>query len=244
MYKFRTFLVAVAAAFALSVAGASAQPANDRLITETTMGDAIVGSTASQLEAQLGPDYDVAPATTFVDTEGVEVTFDGVRQFLAFHVAGEGPELTFLATDNPEYQLANGIGPGTSIADAAAILGAPTVSFNTESESREFVTFADAGDTRIQFQVVGPDGSETAGEYAESGSSFNESTDIKEGATIQRIWVSCSADGCPTVGGGDTLPETGSSDGTLPLVIVASAMLLGGAIIAASGHRSPTVAED
>ena len=47
-----------------------------------------------------------------------------------------------------------------------------------------------------KIKVVGPDGIEMAGNYPESSSSFNETTDIEDGATIQRIWISCLGDEC------------------------------------------------
>lgn len=240
MTKVLAVAAAIVAATGLLVGTVAAQPAADRTITETSMGVAVVGSTQPELEDQLGPDYTLTPGSSFVDTEGVEVTLAGVSQFFAFHVAGDGPVLNFLVTENPEYQLASGVGPGTTIEDAAAIYGTATVTFNTESESREFVTFDAFAETRIMFQTIGPDGIEMAGTYAESTESFNESTDIKAGSIIERVWARCVGDECPT----PTLPETGAAEAALPLVVVSAAMIIGGVMVALTSRRPAATGRD
>jgi len=161
-------MAAVMAATGLLVGTVVAQPGPDRTITETSMGLAVVGSTQSELEVELGSDYTVMPGWSFVDTEGVEVALAGATRFSAFHVAGDGPALNVLVTEvlvteNPEYQLANGVGPGTTIEDAVAIYGTATVAFSTESAE-----------------------------------SFNESTDVETGSIIALVWMRCVGDECPT----------------------------------------------
>ena len=173
---------------------AAAQPAPDREITATSMGPATLGNTETGLAVELGSSYTLTPGVTpFVDLEGAEVSQGGVTQFYALRSSGEGPELTVFITDNSEYQLASGIGPGATVDDAVAAYGAATVSFNTDNESREFAVFDRGPAGRVQFQVEGPTAGETAGNYDPVADGFNETTDIRPGSVVTPSGSTASA---------------------------------------------------
>ena len=224
-----TFVASVVAAFGLVLvafaSAAAAQVDDDRLITADGAGDAVVGSTPAEMQAQLGPDFQLVDIGPFlVDIEGVEVQKDGTPQFFAGYVAGEGPDLDLLVITNSEYQTAEGVGPGTPIVDAEGIYGDATLSFNVNSESREFVRFENGPEGRILFRVDNSDG--MVGIYDDPDAEFAETTEYGEYGVIESIWVSCTTD-CPAT----ELAYTGAGDTTALLALAGVALILAGLIV-------------
>ena len=156
------------------------------LVSETGFGDATLCTTPEELQAAL-PDFVVGSPGDgpLVDSQGVEVTdADGNIAFYALSAVGED-KLNLFTTNNPTYQTAEGIGPGVLIETAAEQYGAPELSYNTESESREFVTFENGPAQAISFRTGSGD---EAGIY-ESQGGYQTTTEYKPEATIKSIWV-------------------------------------------------------
>ncbi len=222
-------LATVFFAAALVAAGPAADAQATDTLTPQGIGDAVVGSTLAQLQAQLGPTYTFGPATdVLVDVQGYEVSQAGSPVFIAAAVNGTAPleatsELTLFVVRNEGPVTAAGIGVGSTIEDGVAAYGPVTLSFNTENEGREFARFENqpAG---LSFRTGS---GATAGIYPDSDDSFRETTEFIAGAEIQAVWVSCGnvANPCPPQ---PTLPDTGASHA---LLLVLSAALAGAGFV-------------
>lgn len=100
-----------------------------------------------------------------------------------------------------ECRTAEGVGPGTSVADAVAAYGAARFGFSYENEGREYVSFAEAPDAysfRAQsaigdaingdaLRAPGPHGGDYAGV---EGDSYFETMVAQPDARLWEIWVS------------------------------------------------------
>jgi len=165
---------------------ASAQ--DDTLISGTGAGPAIVGSTLAQLEDQLGDDYTISDEVRItVDFSGHVVTRGNSVQFRAVKANEPGNQLSLFIVNNNSFETAEGVGPGTLIADAEAIYGEATLSWNPDQESREFVSFANGPEGRVAFRTPGIAGT-NVGVYADG--EF-ETNDFDDAATIAAVWISC-----------------------------------------------------
>ena len=212
------------------LAGPSAQAqASDLEITPTGVGSAVVGSTLSQLQGQLGPDYSFGPAAdVLVDVQGYEVIRDGDVVFIAAAVTGTGPleadtPLTLFLIREPGPATDAGIGVGSTITEGVAAYGNATVSFNLENESREFVRFDNQPDG-LNFRTGS---GATAGVYPDSDESFRETTEFIDDAEIQAVWISCGNVVNPCLPQ-PVLPDTGASH---QLLLAISALLAGAGFI-------------
>lgn len=188
----------IAALVAMSAAVATPADAlsdGHQTISTGGVGDAKIGSTKAQLESQLGAGWElVEDNAVLVDLYGYDVMLDGEHQFYALGGLGE-TRLTVFVVDTDGYATAEGVGPGMLLADAEAIYGDATLSYNVDNESREFVNFENGPEGRIFFRAqVGDD--IQAGVYPDADTF--ETTEYEEGATIWAVWVAC-ADGidCP-----------------------------------------------
>lgn len=179
-------LVCLAAAV-LPVQQVDAQPSDDLLITADGVGAAMLGLTPDELAEALGPEFDVGDEVRItVDFDGRVVTRDGQVQFRAA-MTGAGEELTLFIVSNPDYATAEGVGARTSIADAEAIYGPATLSWNPDNEGREFVSFENGPEGRIAFRTPGIGGN-NVGIYDDD--EF-ETTAYEDDAEIASVWVSC-----------------------------------------------------
>lgn len=207
-------LVFLAAVLVVGPASADAQAVDE--ISPQGVGSAVIGSTRTQLEAQLGPSYSFGPATeVLVDVKGYEVSRGGVAQFIAASAVGTGD----LTPDTPldvflirqaGVTTAAGIGVGSTIDEGVAAYGAATISFNTENESREFARFENQP-PGLNFRTGS---GATAGIYPASSDSFMETMDFIGDAEIQAVWISCGnvVNPCPPQ---PTLPDTGATHSVL-----------------------------
>lgn len=186
------------------------------------IGDATVGSTLAQMQADLGPDYEFLPVDqVIVDFGGYEIRKDGTTQFFAAGDAG-ADELTILIVDNPAYTTAVGVGAGSLLADAETAYGLPTLSYNVENEGREFATFARGPSGRVLFRT-GSFG-DLAGVYDDPDAGFGETSSYVDGSTIESIWITCIVGrDCPQ----RYLPETGGQGVALQFVLGASLVVAG-----------------
>jgi len=166
---------------------ARAQGSSDTTITADGVGPASLGLSPDELADALGSDYDIGDEVRItVDFNGRVITRDGDVQFRAA-MTDAGDELTLFIVSNPEYATAEGVGPTTTIAEAEAIYGDATLSWNPDNEGREFVTFANGPEGRIAFRTPGIGGN-NVGLYADG--EF-ETNDYEDDAAIAAVWVSC-----------------------------------------------------
>lgn len=204
------FLLAVLAPvspFGVTRAAAAQGPPT---ISPTGVGPALVGSTVAQLRSQLGPDYSIDFAgSVLVDVQGYEISKGGDVVFIAAAVTGvdtPGPDepLTVFIVNDAGPMTAAGIQVGSTVTDGVNAYGTVTVSFNVNSESREFANFASQPDGLVFGTGVGGD----AGIYPTSSDEFQETTNVKPKAPIKSIWVQCRAGiDCPPQA--PPLPYTG-----------------------------------
>ena len=233
--KLAMAIIVAVAVSALLLGPAAAQATQE--ISATGVGSAVVGSTAAQLRTQLGPEYTVDLAgEVLVDVKGYEVRKNGDLVFVAAAVTGtddllpsEPLDIFIVRDEGPT--TADGLGVGTTISEGVAIYGDATLSYNVESESREFVQFDNQPDWLSLRTGSGP----TAGIYpADAEGPFFETTVFNPDAPITSVWVQCSRSGCPAQ---PTLPRTGAAHTRLAALGVA-AIAIGAACIAT--ERRPT----
>lgn len=232
--------VAVAAALIvgsiLSATVALAQQFTEATITAEGIGDAVIGSTVGELEGQMGDDWSFIEAdNVLVDLSGFAVREFGETRFYALGGSGSDRLSLFLVTE-PGVTTAEGIGVGSTLAEAVTVYGEATLGYSTDNEGREFASFANGPEGRVNFRT-GSAG-DTAGIYADSNASgFVETTDFDEAAQIEQVWVSCVVDlDCPVVSSG-RLPDTGSGQGMSGLVVLAGALMVAGALFAMTSRR-------
>ena len=71
-----------------------------------------------------------------------------------------------MITSHPGFRTAEGIGPGTTLGDAAQRSGAPTLSYNVNDESREYASFPGYAADNVLFRVGPTSTGALAGSYA------------------------------------------------------------------------------
>ena len=215
-YNVAALMLIVSVLFAAVVIPAAQAPAaqaqgDEMVITPTMVASAEIGSTIDQLTEQLGSDYTVGDEVRItVDFSGHVVSRDGEVQFRAVKANEPGDELSLFIINNDDFATAEGVGPGTTIADAEAIYGEATLNWNADNEGREFVSFENQPEGRIQFRTPGIAGT-NVGEYADG--EF-ETNDYDPDGVIAAVWISCvPGTDCPT-DSGNAAAGTGDTDDT------------------------------
>ncbi|WP_439343136.1 hypothetical protein [Vacuolonema iberomarrocanum] len=166
-------------------------------ISATAFGIAELGMTLGDLKAAL-PDATFEVQSPFiVDFDAIAVSQDGEVQFYILYLAGDTFDDTGviqgMLTESPTYQTAEGIGPGSSIADAEAVYGNAIVAYNTENESREYVRFEQHPANNLAFGTgSGPE----AGIYPDVDAPYRETEEYRPDATIQSAMIICLTDDC------------------------------------------------
>lgn len=100
-----------------------------------------------------------------------------------------------------QCRTAEGVGPGTSIADAASAYGAARFGFSYDNEAREYVSFADApqaysfraeseGGEAVQAEGNQPGGPHGGDYTGVEGDSYFETTTALPDAELWEIWLS------------------------------------------------------
>jgi hypothetical protein len=178
-------LAADSAAQPTAESGAMAAPAGasapDRLIRPDGIGRVRAGMTVGELRAQLGSDLELgAPEPYMVDLDGMPV-FAGTDTL--YHVLvesgsvpGDDEPLTLVATQSRAARTAEGVGPGTTLAEAARVYGEPTLSYNVNDESREYASFPGYDRSTVRFRVfAASENTALVGRYTTQGE-HNETT--------------------------------------------------------------------
>lgn len=177
-------MMLVSIVFSVSVGAQS----SDMVITSSSVGSAVVGSTVEELTEQLGPDFTVGDEVRItVDFSGHVISRDGTVQFRAVKANAPGDELSLFIINNSEFQTSDGVGPGTLIADAEGIYGDATLNWNPDNEGREFVSFENQPEGRISFRTPGIAGT-NVGIY--DGDEL-ETNEYDADGMIAAVWISC-----------------------------------------------------
>lgn len=123
-------------------------PSSKHLITATRVGDAQLGMTLGELRQRLPAEAQIEPVQLGVDMPpGMRVSFGPAVQYdLAFDRDQEQSitdqsQIEWIIARHPQYQTAEGVGPGTLVKDAATEYGPATLGYSHENESREFIKF-------------------------------------------------------------------------------------------------------
>lgn len=125
------------------------------LITSSGIGAAQLGWTFAELKKGIaGVSAEHEPF--LVDFAAIPVRRDDeVHLYIVYEENAPLQDIdivTMLSTNHPTYRTAEGVGPGVSIKDAAAIYGEAEFVYNVDNESREYVTFAKGPAGRIWFR--------------------------------------------------------------------------------------------
>ncbi len=163
-------------------------------ITATGIGPAQRGMTIGVLRAAL-PAGDTLGATApyMVDIDGMPITRNGDTLYHVLIIAGESSTditaIENLATTSTKARTPEGIGPGSTIAEAAKKYGAPTLSYSTNDESREYAAFPRLP-SNVRFRVApASDSAAYAGLY-DTNAEFNQTTRYDPHARISMVIVS------------------------------------------------------
>jgi hypothetical protein len=111
--------------------------------------------------------------------------------FLVFPAAdmpGEGAVPLFAVTDHPSVRTSEGIGPGSTLAEAAVAYGQPTLRFSADDEMREYATFPGYPHPTVFFRVAPGETAFLAGRYGEQTQS-GETGDFDGDARIMMVLV-------------------------------------------------------
>lgn len=168
-------------------------PRPDRLIRADGVGLARIGMTIGQLRASLPPNLRLGERSSFmVDIDGMPVVEGGDTLYRVLILAGEPAAddaiIELLATSHPGFRTGENVGPGSTLAEAAAKYGQPTLSYSINDESREYAAF-DALPPGIMLRVTSAaDSLPFAGVYGSEGE-YNETTRYHSDARISMVLV-------------------------------------------------------
>ncbi|HEX2167389.1 MAG TPA: hypothetical protein VHG09_09190 [Longimicrobiales bacterium] len=165
----------------------------DRLIRADGIAHAAAGMTIGDLRAGLPSGVTLGRARPYmVDIAAMPVVADGDTLYLILIPSGEpshdDARINLVAITDTTFRTMEGIGPGSTLADATRAYGAPTLSYSTYDESREYATFPDLH-RDIRLRVLPPsDTAAFAGIYETSGE-YNETRQYDPSARIGMVIV-------------------------------------------------------
>jgi hypothetical protein len=182
------------------------------LISASGIGKAKLGMTVGELKQISDQDtkFEVIPSF-MVDINAIAVSQKGMIQYYILYGADTTPNsgkftptdddlITHLITDNQNYQTIGGIKAGMTIKEAEAIYGNAVLAYNTEGESKEYVTFGYQNPENIQFKASYfkeiSNGLGFSGIYPEYPGGTYTTNKYREDAAIAAIEVSCNSDDC------------------------------------------------
>lgn len=171
--------------------------ASSTQISATAFGIAELGMTLGDLKAALPEATFEVQSPFMVDFDAIAVSQNGEVQFYILYLAGDTFDdnaiIQGMLTENPAYRTAEGIGPGSPIAEAEAAYGNATLAYNTENESREYVRFEQHPAGNLAF---GTGSGAEAGVYPEVDASYHETEEYRPDATIQSAMIICLTEDC------------------------------------------------
>lgn len=152
-----------------------------------------LGMTLADAKRAMGPNirWQNVP-NLLVDFGGIAAKSGSQTLFYIIYEASnplkDTDSIAMLMTENSAYQTHEGIGPGTSIAEAEKVYGQATLSFNWDNEGREFVKFANQP-SNMTFRTKGSP-NDFDGRYATTqGQDFYSTHSYRSTAAIGAVWV-------------------------------------------------------
>ncbi|MGG6296929.1 hypothetical protein ACQ4M4_21245 [Leptolyngbya sp. AN02str] len=163
------------------------------------IGAAQLGMTLGELKQAL-PDAEFVVTSPFiVDFDAIAVRQNGEVQFHVLYLAGETfsdtDTIQGLFTDNSAYKTPEGIGVGSTLAEAEAAYGKATLSYSLANEAREYARFERQPSPGIAF-ATGNGSANPAGIYSGATEEYNETQQYRDDATIQSVLIVCLSDAC------------------------------------------------
>ena len=172
----------------------STQPAPAiAMIRPDGIGDVTRGMTIGQLRAALPAGTTLSqPRVFMVDINAMTVARGRDTLYHILIPTGEPSSddtpINLVGTMNDAFRTAEGVGPGTTLADAARIYGPPRLSYNTNDESREYATFPNAPPSLLMRVTPSIEDGVFAGVYRTEGE-YNQTTEYDPAATIAFVMV-------------------------------------------------------
>ncbi len=169
-------------------------------ITPAGIGNAKIGMTLKELKQQMGKGFEYPVKPNFIEGfDAIAVTKSGTVQYYIPYPTGtnftDADRIEHLVTDNPNYRTQKGVGPGTSIAQAASVYGNATLSMSKENESREFINFTQHP-SGLAFRPKPIKTRNFAGDYPDSNDEYLKTQKYDTKAAIGQITVSCAEEQC------------------------------------------------
>ena len=169
-------------------------------ITPVGIGNAKIGMSLKELKEQTGKGFEFPIKSSFIEGfDAIAVTKAGTVQYYIPYPTGtqftDTDRIQHLMTDNPNYRTELGVGPGTSIKQAASVYGGATLSLSKENESREFINFSEHPNG-IAFRPKPVGKQAFAGNYPESNDEYLKTQKYDGRAAIGQITVSCAEEQC------------------------------------------------
>jgi hypothetical protein len=169
-------------------------------ITPVGIGGAKIGMSLKELKEQMGQGFKFPIKASFIEGfDAIAVTKAGTVQYYIPYPTGtqftDTDKIQHLMTDNPDYRTEQGVGPGTSIQQAATVYGGATLSLSKENESREFINFTQHPNG-LAFRPKPVGKQSFAGDYPESNDEYLKTQKYDNRAAIGQITVSCAEDKC------------------------------------------------
>jgi hypothetical protein len=167
---------------------ASTEADTARLIRPDGIGRVRAGMTIGTLRGVLPRGESLGPPVPYmVDIDAMPIVQDGDTLYSILIVSGESSAdnalIELVATTDTTFRTRDGIGPGSTLREAAAVYGAATLAYNTNDESREYASFENAP-PGIRFRVApAQDTSWLAGVY-DTGGEYVETTEYDPDARI------------------------------------------------------------
>jgi hypothetical protein len=168
-------------------------PPLNPVIRSDGIGAARIGMRIADLRRSLPDGVTLGESTSFmVDIDALPVVQGSDTLYYVLSMAGDEPSdnamIELLATTHTAFRTGQGVGPGTTLGEAASIYGQPTLRYNINDESREYVHFP-ALSSSIMIRAGGPQGPSMAGEYDPVEAEVFETTRYNPSAQIWMVMV-------------------------------------------------------
>jgi hypothetical protein len=179
---------------AAAPAGAWETAPGEAQIDSGGIGAARVGTTLAGIREALPPDLRLGDLDTgfMVDLNAIPVLRgEDTLYYLVFwadETPDDGSVPLLAATDHTEVRTGEGIGPGSTLAEAATQYGSPTLAYNAMDEMREYASFPGYRHTRVRFRVAPGDTVMLAGRYTNEDD-YGETTRFDGNARIMMVFV-------------------------------------------------------
>ncbi|WP_200817700.1 hypothetical protein [Calothrix rhizosoleniae] len=172
-----------------------------QLISPQGIGKVRLGMTYGELKQSLGSKATFKVKSPFmVGSDAIAVNQSDKTLYHILYPTGttfsNSSRITNVLTESPEYRTDKGVGAGTKIKDAEAAYGKATLSYNTATESREYVKFADYKQRYIYFRPLATTAQPFAGIYTSPPQELNKTNQFHEDAVIKSVQIICPPTAC------------------------------------------------